>query len=106
MGIYRLVKERYEREARETERKNAEEQARQQRETELRRDASKIASALATSDAERTAANIRGWHLGTEKRKAVPNASVRTHFISPHPSTHGNSGRVVKSTGTGNCARN
>jgi hypothetical protein len=66
VSIYDLVKERYEREAQETARKKAEEEARQQRETALRRDAAKIAIALAARHVRHTAAHTNGWHLGTQ----------------------------------------
>jgi hypothetical protein len=67
MGIYKLVKERYEREARQAEQQNSADQARQRREAELRRDAKKIAHVLGTPDVKRTAVNVCGWHLGTER---------------------------------------
>jgi hypothetical protein len=66
VSIYDLVKERYEREARETARKQAAEEARQRRETALRRDAAKIATALAARGVRHTAAHTSGWHLGTQ----------------------------------------
>ena len=66
VGIYDLVKERYEREAQETARKQAAEEARQRRETALRRDAATIATALAAQGVRHTAAHTSGWHLGTE----------------------------------------
>jgi hypothetical protein len=71
VSIYDLVKERYEREAQETARKKAEEEARQQRETALRRDAAKIATALAAGGVRHTAAHTNGWHLGTQTSRGA-----------------------------------
>ena len=57
MGIYERITELYEK----AEQENAKERARQQRETELQRDASRVASALHAHGVKATDRPIRGW---------------------------------------------
>lgn len=92
MGIYRRVKELYA----EAERKNAEERARQQRETELWRDASKVVAALVAHGMKPADAPIGGWLLHVETLPPPPKSeepSARVPFRSlssrlmPHPET-------------------
>ena len=84
VGIYDLVKERYEREARETARRQAAEEARRRRETALRRDAAKIATALAAGHVRHTAAHTSGWHLGTETGGGAPRDDGRGVVSVPY----------------------
>ena len=84
MGIYDLVKERYEREARETARRQAAEEARQRRERALRRDAARIATALAAGKVRHTAAHTSGWHLGTETGGGAPRDDGRGVVSVPY----------------------
>lgn len=75
MGIYERIKELYE-----------EERARQQRETELLRAASRVADALRADGVEAIDAPIRGWLIHTEILPPRPTPPARPRPSSPTPS--------------------